>query len=156
MTKIFNKSSEKLKRQQLRNNSTQAELILWSRLRGKQIYNCKFRRQYSIDYFVIDFYAPEIKLAIEVDGDSHFLNNQTREYDQERQEVIESFGLVFLRFTNDQVYQELESVLDAIALKVAELKKMSSDLTIAPTLPLLRGGRIGSNFFLFPPFSRGG
>jgi very-short-patch-repair endonuclease len=72
MTKIFNKSSEKLKRQQLRNNLTPAELILWSRLRGKQIYNCKFRRQYSIDYFVIDFYAPEIKLAIEVDGESHF------------------------------------------------------------------------------------
>jgi len=153
MTKIFNKSSEKLKRQQLRNNLTPAELILWSRLRGKQIYNCKFRRQYSIDYFVIDFYAPEIKLAIEVDGESHFLNNQTREYDQHRQAVIESFGLVFLRFTNDQVYQDLESVLDVIALKVTELKTISSGLTIAPTLPLVRGG---SNFFVYPRFFQGG
>ena len=49
-----------------------AEQLVWARLKGKQVENCKFRRQYSVGAFVVDFYAVEIKLAIEIDGDSHF------------------------------------------------------------------------------------
>jgi very-short-patch-repair endonuclease len=72
MTKLFNKTTEKLKRQKLRRNITKAEAIIWQKLRCKQIETCKFRNQYSVDRFILDFYSPEIKLAIEIDGESHF------------------------------------------------------------------------------------
>ena len=75
--------------------------------------NCKFRRQYGVGKFVIDFYCPAIKLAIEVDGDSH-AQVGIKEYDKERQEYIESAGITFLRFTNKEVIKETEAVLEKI------------------------------------------
>ncbi|MEG3907749.1 DUF559 domain-containing protein [Microcoleus sp. w2-18bC1] len=84
MTKLYNKTSEKLKRQRLRREMTKAEKRLWDKIKNRQLENCKFRRQYSVAEFVIDFYSPEIKLALEVDGDSHFQEGAV-EYDAERQ-----------------------------------------------------------------------
>ena len=72
MTEIFNQSTEKSIRQELRNSMPTAEVILWTRLRGRQLLGCKFRRQYSVGAYVMDFYSPEVKLGIELDGDSHF------------------------------------------------------------------------------------
>ena len=72
MTKLYNRTCEKNKRKILRSNMPKAELILWSRLKNKRLNEYKFRRQYSVAQFVIDFYCPKLKLAIEVDGDSHF------------------------------------------------------------------------------------
>jgi len=89
MTTIFNKHSEKEKRRQLRNNLTKAEVIVWQHLKGRQVNNCKFRRQYSIGPFVLDFYCPELKLAIEIDGSSHD-HEDAQAYDQERQKYIEA------------------------------------------------------------------
>jgi very-short-patch-repair endonuclease len=122
MTKLFNKTTEKLKRQQLRRNITKAEAIIWQKLRCKQIENCKFRNQYSIDRFVLDFYSPEIKLAIEIEGESHFQEGAAQ-YDHERQIFIESTGINFLRFTNNQVYENLNGVLETIAQKIRELRQ---------------------------------
>ncbi len=122
MTKLFNKTSEKLKRRQLRSNMTKAEALIWQKLRCKQIENCKFRNQYSVDRFVLDFYSPEIKLAIEIDGESHFQEGAAL-YDNERQIFIESAGIKFLRFTNNQVYENLNGVLETIAHKIRELRK---------------------------------
>jgi len=100
---------------------TKAEKLLWEKLKSQQLENCKFRRQYSVDKFVIDFYSPEIKLAIEVDGDSHFQDGAV-EYDAERQTFIESVGINFLRFTNDDVYYNLEGVIEVIAGKIQSLR----------------------------------
>jgi very-short-patch-repair endonuclease len=86
MTELYNKTSEKEKRRSLRNNMPPAEKIVWEKLRNRQIEGCKFRRQYSIDRFVIDFYAPELKLAIEIDGDSHFQDG-AQVYDYCRQGI---------------------------------------------------------------------
>jgi very-short-patch-repair endonuclease len=122
MTKLFNKTSEKLKRRQLRSNMTKAEALIWQKLRCKQIENCKFRNQYSVDRFVLDFYSPEIKLAIEIDGESHFQEGAAQ-YDNERQIFIESAGINFLRFTNNQVYENLNGVLETIAHKIRELRQ---------------------------------
>jgi len=122
MTKLFNKTTEKLKRRQLRRNITKAEAIVWQKLRCKQIENCKFRNQYSVDRFVLDFYSPEIKLAIEIDGESHF-QEEAAQYDHERQIFIESTGINFLRFTNNQVYENLNGVLEIIAQKIRELRQ---------------------------------
>jgi very-short-patch-repair endonuclease len=68
MTNIFNRTDEKDKRRKLRNNMTNAEKLLWERIRRRQIRNKRFLRQFSVGKYVIDFYCPEIKLAIEVDG----------------------------------------------------------------------------------------
>lgn len=94
MTKIYNKISEKLKRRMLRKNMPKAEAILWSKLRSKGLNDYKFRRQYSVGTFVIDFYCPRLKLAIEVDGDSHFVEGSDI-YDKERQTIIETLGITF-------------------------------------------------------------
>lgn len=68
-----------------------------------QILNERFLRQFSIDYYVLDFYCPRLHLAIEIDGDSHFINQETMDYDKERQSIIANLGIVFLRFTNKEV-----------------------------------------------------
>lgn len=107
MTRAFNKTSEKEKRRQLRNNMPPAEVLLWGKLKGKALSGYKFRRQFSVNKFVLDFYCPELKLAIELDGDSHFDPGK----DEERQRMIESYGIRFLRFTNEEVYKNLEEVL---------------------------------------------
>ena len=88
MTKIFNKKSEEEKRRKLRNSSTYSEKVIWLSLRKKQIHGVRFLRQYSINHFVIDFYAPKINLAIEVDGSSHI---GKEEYDSKRQKYIPDF-----------------------------------------------------------------
>jgi len=86
-----------------------AEVILWSKLKNKQL-GYKFRRQYSVEGFVIDFYCTELKLAIEADGDSHYIEGG-QERDMERQKIIESYGITFLRFTNNEIYENLDGVL---------------------------------------------
>ncbi len=121
MTDIYNKNSEKEKRRKLRQDTVKAEKIIWDRIRNRQIEDCKFRRQYSVDKFVIDFYSPILKLAIEIDGESHFKEGAA-EYDRERQMYIESLGIKFIRFTNNDVYDNLDGVLESIALKVRELR----------------------------------
>lgn len=84
MTTHFNKINIKERRRVLRKNMPVAERLLWSRLRGKLIAGYKFRRQYSVESFVIDFYCPQAKLAIEVDGESHYRSG-AEEYDRLRQ-----------------------------------------------------------------------
>ncbi len=102
MTKHFNKTSEKEKRRTLRKDQTFCEKILWHYLRDRQLLGCKFRRQYSVDQFVIDFYSPEIKFAIELDGIVHD-DPEQKAYDIKRQEYLETFGITFLRITNDEL-----------------------------------------------------
>ena len=122
MTEIFNKHSEKTKRQRLRNRMPKAEIILWSRLRLRQIAGVKFRRQYGVDRFVLDFYCPGLKLAIEVDGPTHY-SQEAQVYDQTRQQFVESLGIQFLRFTNNDVYHHLDEVVETIHQKVLTLQE---------------------------------
>jgi len=114
MTEIFNRVLEMPKRRMLRNNTPLAENILWYKLSKRQLNGHRFRRQYSIDRYVVDFYCPILKIAIEIDGYSHF-NDEAMVYDQERREFIESLGIKVLRFTNREVYEDLEGVLASIA-----------------------------------------
>jgi very-short-patch-repair endonuclease len=117
MTKIYNKACEKDKRRILRNNMPKAELVLWTKLKSKALDGYKFRRQYSVGKYVVDFYCPKLKLAVEVDGDSHFSEGAERG-DKERQNFIESFGISFLRFTNNDIYENLDAVLERIETSV--------------------------------------
>ena len=90
-----------------------AEVILWSKLRGKGLKNHKFRRQYSVERYIMDFYCPALKLAIEIDGDSHFVEG-AKEREQVRRRLIESYGVKILRFTNAEIYESLDGALEKI------------------------------------------
>ncbi len=103
----------KSKRKLLRNNMPKAEVVLWSELKGNQLRGYKFRRQHSVGKFVVDFFCPKLKLVIEVDGDSHFLDEKSKQ-DRERQKYIESQGIRFLRFTNTDIYTNLNGVLTTV------------------------------------------
>ena len=106
MTKIYNKKSQTTKRKVLRNKLSSTEIILWKKLKTKKLNGYKFRRQHSFGRYVVDFYCPKVKLAIEVDGDYHKSRNM-KEYDPKRQNFIESFGVKFLRFSNEEVSKNL-------------------------------------------------
>ena len=84
MTKLFNRRADSAKRKILRNNMTRVEKLLWKKIRLRQIDGYKFRRQYSIKGFVLDFYSPQLRLAIELDGDYHYADKQI-DYDIARQ-----------------------------------------------------------------------
>ena len=120
MTRLFNRTKEKTTRKMLRNNMPEPEVILWSKLKGKNLNGFKFRRQYSVDKFVIDFYCPKLKLAIEVDGESHYSEN-AEVRDRERQYIIESFGISFLRFTNKEIHENIDGVMVKIIQNVEKL-----------------------------------
>ena len=122
MSQLFNRSAEKEKRRVLRQNATKAEQFVWHRLRSRQVENCKFRRQYSVDKYVLDFYGPEVKLAIELDGASHD-SDEAIAADQVRQDEIAALGIRFLRFTNQEVYAHLDAVIERIAEMVRELRR---------------------------------
>ncbi|BBD61063.1 hypothetical protein NIES2109_38650 [Nostoc sp. HK-01] len=124
MTKLYNKASEKHKRQTLRNNMPLAEKIVWAKLRSQQIESCKFRRQYGIERFVVDFYSSELRLAIEIDGDSHYQAG-VPEYDRDRQVFLESKGTRILRFTNQEVYQDIDGVVDKIREVICMLREVT-------------------------------
>ena len=121
MTELFNKKSEKEKRRFLRKNSTLAEKIVWSGIRRRQVEGERFLRQFSVKYYVLDFYCPKLRLAIEIDGETHVTEKEL-EYDRRRQNYLESLGIVFLRFRNEEVFSNADKVIEKIKTKVKELK----------------------------------
>lgn len=98
------------RRRLLRKEATRAEQILWKELRTKQLMGYKFRRQHGIGPYIVDFCAPRERLVIEVDGDIHAQSDQ-KEADSNRQEEIERLGYQVIRYTNEEIYQNLEGVL---------------------------------------------
>jgi len=121
MTKrVFNRTEVKDLRRKLRQTQTDAETIFWSKVRGNQL-GVKFRRQYSVKQFVIDFYVPEVRLAIELDGAVHF-TDEAQARDAEREAIIAQYGITFLRFTNTEVETNLTGVLEAVRLKIEALR----------------------------------
>ena len=112
---MFNYNKKKLEdnRKRLRNNSTPAEAALWSLIKNKQINGRKFRRQHSIGNYILDFYCPEEKLAIELDGEDHYWEEGMRR-DKLKTAYIESHGIKIIRFENKLVFKDPEFVLNTI------------------------------------------
>jgi very-short-patch-repair endonuclease len=123
MTEFFNREAEKERRRQLRQSMPAAEVMLWKCLRDRRMLGCKFRRQYGVGTFLIDFDSVEIKLGIELDGESHF-HDRAQEYDQKRQKFIESFGIKIIRILNDDIYEGLDGVLQAIGREIVERRRL--------------------------------
>ena len=125
MRKIFSKKSTKEKRKILRDSITESENLLWCRIRNRQIMNLKFRRQHGIGEYIADFYCPEIKLVIEIDGAPHF-TDEGRDYDRIRTEFMDCPGIRILRFSNSEVTNNMEEVLKKIKAEILHMKLITS------------------------------
>jgi very-short-patch-repair endonuclease len=97
----------------LRQNMTLGEVLLWQRLKRKQMRGYDFDRQRPIDRYIVDFYCKDLKLAIEIDGSSHD-GEEAKINDEIRQERLESLGVRFLRFNDLDVKRNMEMVLSSI------------------------------------------
>ena len=95
-----------------RKNPTKAEALLWDSLRNRRL-GYKFRRQYPTDGYIIDFYCPELKICIEIDGQIH-KNEEQKKYDWERSRILKEQGISILRFWNSDVLNNLPNVLRSI------------------------------------------
>ena len=122
MKSLFNQRRYKTIRSKLRNELTPAEKLLWYYIRNKQL-GVKFRRQHGIGQYIVDFYCPQLKLVVEIDGHSHF-SDESKNQDLARDDFLQSIGLTVIRLTNAQVLNELNSTLEHINLYIPmELKK---------------------------------
>jgi very-short-patch-repair endonuclease len=101
----------------LRKSMTYSESLLWEKLKGKQLLGLRFRRQHPIDMFIVDFYCHAARLVIEVDGEIHM---DQIEYDDGREADIEKYNIKILRFTNDEVNNNIEVVLQKIESVIKE------------------------------------
>jgi len=112
MTKIYNRQEFKDIRKKLREQShgVVCEKLLWRKIKGSQI-GYRFRRQFSIGRYVVDFYCPQLKLAVEIDGATHSTAIEIN-FDKERQNYLESLGITLKRYFNIDVKNNLQEVLN--------------------------------------------
>jgi len=122
------------RRKALRNHATKAEKFLWAALKKRSLSGRKFRRQHSIGNYIVDFYCPEEKLIIELDGETHN-NSVQEEYDTHRTQFFKQLGLAILRFENKTVFESRDMVLETI---IAEFKQPPRPLGTPPS----KGGEI--------------
>lgn len=118
------------------------EKKIWYFIRNKQINGINFRRQVSIGSYVVDFYSFERKLAIEIDGDSHFESDEAEKYDRVRSKYLKNKGIELIRFTNTDVMQNVEgcveSLLDILERTPPNLPfegRNQADVATPPRLP---------------------
>lgn len=123
---LHNRPVLKSRRKELRNNATSAERLLWSILQHSNLGGYKFRRQHSVGPYILDFYCSAARLAVELDGDSHFTDDAVV-YDQERTTYLNGLNITVLRFLNTDVFESLamvgERILGNIKGKDAELNR---------------------------------
>ena len=117
---MMNDSPQKSRRRLLRRKMTAAERTLWAKLRGKRFSNHRFHRQTSIESYIVDFYCAERKLILEIDGSVHLLYEKP-ESDLNRQKHLERLGFKVLRFTNEEVKNSIEVVLETILMELEEV-----------------------------------
>ncbi|MGI9054445.1 MAG: endonuclease domain-containing protein [Pyrinomonadaceae bacterium] len=131
--KVNNLPHLKTFRKDLRNNLTPAEAKFWKILQNKNFEGRKFRRQHSVGNYILDFYCPSEKLAVELDGEVHF-GDVAREYDYERKLFLEYYGIKVLRFENKRVFEDLEWMLDVIKSNFGWNRKTTPSLRATPPL----------------------
>ena len=116
----YNLPGQKQFRKELRNGMTSAEIALWLRLKGRQLGGVKFRRQFGVGPFVLDFYAPALRLGIELDGRHHY-TEEGMAYDRRRSDYLwREHGIRLLRFENRLVFESPELVLRKIGHFISE------------------------------------
>lgn len=113
MTYLYNNTKTKNFRRDLRRNQTDAEKVLWHYIRAKQLNGHKFLRQYGVSSYILDFYCPKVRLAIELDGGQHN-EPEGLERDKKRTGLLASQNITVLRFWNNDVLVNTDSVLEFI------------------------------------------
>lgn len=117
MKSDFNKVELGNYRKILRKTQTTEELLLWKQLKSKRLLGEKFFRQYSVGPYILDFYCPRLRLAVELDGGHHSQEKQ-REYDNNRSFYLSSKNIKVLRFWNNEVKNNLEGVLEILRREI--------------------------------------
>lgn len=115
MTEIFNRFKQKSFRQALRHKPTRPEYLLWDKLRDRQFHGYKFRRQHGIGKYVVDFYCPELKLALEADGANHFFNQKSEVYEANREFYLQQLDVKVIRISNTDITNDLARVLENLS-----------------------------------------
>ena len=109
MTKIYNRKKLQEFRSELRNRMTKSEVVFWKFVQNDQ-FGYRFRRQYGIGNYIIDFYCPKLKLAIEIDGITH-ADEKVLEKDLMKEGFLKSIGISLRRYSSDQILNDLNNVL---------------------------------------------
>jgi len=104
----------------LRKNMTGAEKVVWEKLCKNQL-GARIKRQHPIWKYIADYYCHELKLIIEIDGEIH-LSKEIKEYDINRDVTLTEYGIEIMRFTNDEVINEIDKVIEEIKKKIEELR----------------------------------
>jgi len=117
----FNRKLKPLARN-LRSNMTDAEQLVWTKVRRKQISDCQFYRQKNIGNYIVDFYCPKAKLILEIDGGQHYENDGIKK-DLERDQYFQRLGFTVLRFSDIDVLKNINGVVE----RIQEHLKLSSD-----------------------------
>lgn len=107
------------RRKQLRILSSKPEVLLWHRIKNQRL-GVKFRRQYSIQSYVLDFFCPEKRLNIEIDGKQH---TKSQKYDQYRDRYLNALDITVLRFPSQRIFHDLNSVIEEITKTCVPLLK---------------------------------
>jgi len=111
----------------LRRHQTDAERIIWKALRNRQLYGFKFRRQHPIGPYILDFYCHQARLDVEIDGGQHYTDDGIRR-DEERDAELEQQGIKVLRYSNSEVLNETDSVVEEIFEEVHQrIKNETND-----------------------------
>ena len=106
----------------LRKDQTNAKSKLWARLRNRQLYGVKFRRQFFSGRYILDFYSPECKLGIEADGGQHY-ENEIKKQDELRTIELSKDGIEILRFSDIDILKNIEGVPEVVRKKVGSRKR---------------------------------
>ena len=115
---VFNQQSTKENRRRLKNQMTEAEEILWNSIRRDTL-GVRFRRQFGIGNYIVDFYCPSKKLVIEIDGSQHYTDDGLG-YDKVRDEFIGSLRIRIIRFRNKEILKDLAGVMEKIKTVLSE------------------------------------
>jgi len=136
---LFNLQTNKKNRKFLRKNMTRAEVILWKELRRKNL-GFKFRRQFGVGSYILDFYCPQLRFALELDGDVHTFEPAQKK-DKIRQKFLERNGLYVKRYWNSDILYSLDSVVENIYNTCIQLSKLKQKGNSEPlkSPPKIRG-----------------
>ena len=114
----------KAKARELRKNSTLSEILLWQEIKEIKLFGYQFHRQVPMLNYIVDFYCHELRLAIEIDGDSH---NNSYDYDCMRQAELEQYGIEFIRFDDHEVKKNLQNVLASLKVIISEFSSTTEN-----------------------------
>lgn len=124
-TRIFNTKQMAGRRRDLRQQEIACEKLLWCKLRNRALLGLKFRRQQGIGLYIVDFYCPELKLVIEIDGATHATAAEVS-YDRQRQDYLENLGLNIRRYTNTDVKERLSELMTDLSELCTTLLKQTT------------------------------